>query len=136
METFPPLFRQNLKRPDFLVLLESIGMIAVDVKNHDPQPDGSFTLGHEDLAKALAFERVFRIPVWYAYRVDMLLDDVWYWIGALKVLEVAKKCTGKEGAYLKIARNNYEEVRSGSDIGKVFMQRLKGFRNIKMGKSD
>lgn len=133
-ETFPPLFRQNLKRPDFLVLLESIGMIAVDVKNHDPQPDGAFTINAEELAKALAFERVFRIPVWYAYRESILLDDVWYWISALKCLEVAKECSGRGGKYLKIARDDFEKVCTGSDIGKLFMQRLRSLGNIKSGR--
>ena len=33
-ESFAPLFKGNLKRPDFLVLLEAVGMIAVDVKNN------------------------------------------------------------------------------------------------------
>jgi hypothetical protein len=32
--TFSTLFKGNVKRPDFLLLLESIGMLAVDVKNY------------------------------------------------------------------------------------------------------
>lgn len=33
-ETFSSLFKGKVKRPDFLVLLESIGLIAIDVKNY------------------------------------------------------------------------------------------------------
>ena len=32
-DTFAPLFGTAVKRPDFLLLLESIGLIAIDVKN-------------------------------------------------------------------------------------------------------
>ena len=32
-DTFSSLFVNNVKRPDFLVLIDSIGLIAVDVKS-------------------------------------------------------------------------------------------------------
>ena len=48
---FAPAFRGNLKRPDFLVLLESVGMIAVDAKNRRRydwvHTEGVFTLPYE-----------------------------------------------------------------------------------------
>ncbi len=67
-DTFAPLFGTAVKRPDFLLLLESIGLIAIDVKNRNRYKKTCYSLPYEDeLRRAVAFERLFRIPVWYAY---------------------------------------------------------------------
>ena len=88
-ETFAPLFRDCVKRPDFLVLLESIGLIAVDAKNYTLSR-GEYTLRlEEEVRSVLAFERLFRIPMWYAY-LSQENNQTWYWISALRSMEVGE----------------------------------------------
>lgn len=132
-DTFANLFKGSLKRPDFLVLLESIGMIAVDVKNYI-QFNGEYSLPLEsELKRVLTFERLFRIPVWYAYFGEQ--DDgsqVWYWISALKALEVGQvKKNSKTGdEFLSIKLAHFERIEKGEDLGKLYTHRLPSLKKI------
>jgi hypothetical protein len=113
-DTFSDLFKGNVKRPDFLVLLESIGLIAVDAKNYTLTAAGEYTLPLEtELKRVLAFERLFRIPVWYAYMgKDPETAPAWYWISALKALEVGhvRKNSVKDEDYLAIKLEHFERI--------------------------
>lgn len=127
-DTFPDLFKGNVKRPDFLVLLESIGLIAVDAKNYTLTAAGEYTLPLEtELKRVLAFERLFRIPVWYAYMgKDSETTSVWYWISALKALEVGhvRKNRKKDEDYLAIKLEHFERIEKNEDLGKLYTHRL------------
>lgn len=87
-DTFAPLFGTAVKRPDFLMLLESIGLIAIDVKNYvqfKHANQACYSLPYEsELKRAVAFERLFRIPVWYAYFNRQDAGRSFHWISALK----------------------------------------------------
>jgi len=123
-DTFPDLFKGNVKRPDFLVLLESIGLIAVDAKNYTLSATGEYTLPLEtELKRVLAFERLFRIPVWYAY---MGTAAEWYWISALKALEVGHVRTNREKGenFLAIKLEHFERIEKNEDLGKLYTHRL------------
>lgn len=125
-ESFPTLFKNSVKRPDFLVLIDSIGLIAVDVKNYNPYKDKYYGLPYEaELKKTLSFERMFRIPVWYAYSHE----DSWLWISALKAVEVGKILKNKEKKeeFLSICITDFTEVKTNNDIGKLWEQRLPCF---------
>lgn len=122
-ESFPKLFTNQVKRPDFLLLIDSIGLIAVDIKNYNIFKDTHLGLNYEsELKKTLAFERLFRLPVWYAYKNN----DEWLWISALKAIEVGEvkinKETNKE--FLSLNINNFTIVKSNSDMGKLWEQRV------------
>lgn len=125
-ETFAPLFKGFLKRPDFLVLFDSIGLIAVDAKNHTRWKGGYYTLPFEsELRRVIMFERLFRIPVWYAYRHEEKSKIVWYWISALKAIEVGKVCeSDKTGEFLEIKLEHFEKIETNADLGKLYTQRL------------
>ena len=131
-ERFAPLFSGNLKRPDFLVLLESIGMIAVDVKSCTLTRQ-EYTLPFEDeFRRAITFERLFRLPVWYAYW-NLGLGFA-HWISALKAIEVGVRRTNAKDKKGFIAINlcHFEMIRSNSDIGKLYTHRLRDLSNIKI----
>lgn len=130
-ETFTPLFKGVLKRPDFLVLIDSIGLIAVDAKNLS-RWKGGYTLSLEsELRKVITFERLFRIPVWYAYRHEERGKIVWYWISALKAIEVGKVCeSDKTGEFLEIKVEHFERIETNADLGKLYTQRLPGLGKI------
>lgn len=133
LDTFAPLFVGNLKRPDFLVLLESVGLIAVDAKNCTRSPDGRFTLQYEEeLRRVVTFERIFRIPVWYAYRAEESGRVVWYWISALRAIEVGELrvngATGKQFVAIKL--QHFERIEANADLGKLYTHRLPGLGKI------
>lgn len=95
-DTFSSLFVNNVKRPDFLVLIDSIGLIAVDVKSrkklieykNNGKSEGRFTLNeNEDTQKLLAFERRFRIPVWIVFCLETGGIEVWHWISLSEIVE-------------------------------------------------
>lgn len=124
-DTFSPLFGTSVKRPDFLLLLESIGLIAVDAKNYTLSK-GVFTLPKElEWRRSMTFERLFRIPIWYAYMADD--KKSWYWISALKAIEVGEvrknKKTGEE--FLAIKLEQFEVITTNEDLGKLYTHRLK-----------
>ncbi len=131
-EVFSRIFHGNVKRPDFLVLLESIGLIAVDAKNRSLDR-GEFTLPLEaELKRVLTFERLFRIPVWYAYLHEEGGTSVWYWISALRALEVGQvrkeKRSGEEFVAIKL--EHFERVEKNEDLGKLYTHRLPSLNGI------
>jgi hypothetical protein len=132
--TFANLFPDAVKRPDFLVLVESVGLIAVDAK-HYTQSGGVFTLELEsELTRVLTFERLFRIPVWYAYKDKNKTtgETVWYWISALKALEVGKKRENKDNntTFLAIKIEHFSALRCGEDMGLLYTQRHKSLKPL------
>ncbi len=132
---FAPLFQGNLKRPDFLVLLESIGMIAVDVKAYT-LTRGEYTLPYEtEFRLAMTFERVFRLPVWYAYWNEEMGGA--HWISALKAVEVGdlRENRKEKKAFFAINLKHFEWIETNMDFGKLYTQRLPSLGKIKAMKS-
>ena len=112
-----------------MVLFESIGLLAVDVKNYTQGDPRFWTLPYEkELKKVLTFERLFRLPVWYAYYID---GKKWLWISALKAVEVGKliEPEGKD-SFLSIKVEEFVEVSTNDDFGKLFGHRLPGLDRI------
>lgn len=131
-DTFSPLFTGDVKRPDFLLLFESIGLIAVDVKNYKLS-GGGYTLKLEDeLKRSLVFERLFRIPLWYAYFDDTDGVESWYWISALKAVEVGEsRSNGKtKEQFIFIKRSECEHIVEATDFAKLYTHRLPGVSKI------
>ena len=131
-KTFAKLFQYNMvKRPDFLILLDSVGLIAVDVKNKTLS-GGVFTLELEkELKNVLTFERIFRIPVWYAY-LGNKDGTLWYWISALKAIEVGEIKNDKSGdGFLRIKKEDFLEIEENEHIGRLYTQRITNLSKIK-----
>lgn len=124
-ETFATLFPGRMKRPDFLVLLESVGMIAVDAKNYCAF-DGCYSISHDDINKSLEFERIFRIPVWYAY-YNRENPSTWRWIGLLKALEYGafKVNTQTQEQFSSIRHEHFLEISGNDDLGKLYTHRIR-----------
>ncbi len=122
-ESFPKLFTNQVKRPDFLLLIDSIGLIAIDIKNYNIFKDKHLSLNYEsEFKKTLAFERLFRLPVWYVYKNN----GEWLWISALKAIEVGeiKINSGTNEKFLSLNIDDFTIVKSNSDIGKLWEQRV------------
>jgi hypothetical protein len=70
VENFPAKFRDQVKRPDFLIGLFRLGSIFVDVKGHRLYQDeqGSyFSLPVEEAEQYRMLETFMGLPVWLAY---------------------------------------------------------------------
>ncbi len=127
-KTFAHLFRKEVKRPDFLLLVDSIGLLAVDAKFCARCAGGTALPLEADFSRALMFERIFRLPVWYAYRGDDA--STWYWISALKAFQVAVR-RRPEDTYLQVELKHFVCLRSSADFGLLYTERLPGFQNIR-----
>ena len=121
--TFANVFVQSVKRPDFLVLLPSIGIIAVDAKNHQINR-GAFTIGEDELHKAIRFELITRMPFWFAFLTQNETGSTWYWLNALKAMNVGIKrqnrATGDN--FFSIDLDEFSLVLEGQDFGELFFQ--------------
>ena len=127
-ESFQPLFSNDVKRPDFLLLFESIGLIAVDAKNYKLNTGKYYTLPIEtELKRSVAFERLFRLPLWYAYYDN---DNSWYWISALKAVEVGKERGKGDGRFIAIKRDQFEHIKTADDLAKLYTHRLPSISKI------
>lgn len=127
IETQSTLFRNTVKRPDFFVLIDSIGLLAIDVKNKELSGN-VYTLQYEDEAKkALNFERHYRLPMWYVYYNEE--NCTWFWISALKANEVGelRNNTSDGKKFLALQKSDFVEVNCNEDLGKLFTQRMGSF---------
>ena len=132
-ETFSHLFHGNVKRPDFLVLIDSIGLIAVDVKNTKYFNGNAYTLPIEsELKRTLTFERLFRIPVWYAFSDNQSFDK-WYWINSLKVVEVGREYVNRstKKTFYAILLSEFIEIADNKDFGRLWTQRFESLSSVK-----
>ena len=88
IDTMPEFFRGVTKRPDFLLVVRHLGIIAIDVKEGEPYPGKDFILDEkEEVIKYLQFERVMRLPVWFVFGSQKYQYSTWYWIPLSKKVE-------------------------------------------------
>lgn len=59
-----PSHANEIKRPDFLVGILSVGLVAIDVKGRSPV-DGAIIIERAEFEGFTYFERYFGAPVWY-----------------------------------------------------------------------
>ncbi|MHC1480347.1 hypothetical protein ACYJW8_08860 [Frateuria aurantia] len=127
-ETFAHLFAGTVKRPDFFLLFDSLGLVAVDAKNISLYKEQYFALPLEDeVRRAVAFERIFRMPLWYA----LYTQECWYWISALKAIEVGKhlKNSATGQVFLSISKDDFVPISAGCDLGNLYGQRMPEYGN-------
>lgn len=88
-DSFATLFKYITKRPDYLIVLPSIALIAVDAKERKLHESyETYVLDeNDDIKKLTSFQRIFRIPVWFAFSNQGSAYRTWYWISLTEVLE-------------------------------------------------
>jgi len=115
IDSFSSAFRDVVKRPDFFILIEGKGMMAVDAKNLSLSGN-AYTLALDTgLNRTLAFENLFNVPVWYAFRES---SDLWYWIRASDVKNSSSLHTNSETGdrFLSITRSRMHLVTSKQNL--------------------
>lgn len=68
--TLPYYLKRIVKRPDFLVGILSVGMVAVDVKSRASVMKDFIIIEETEYQSFAAFERYFGLRVWYACYLD------------------------------------------------------------------
>ena len=129
IESFSKLFTNQVKSPNFLLLIDSIGLVAVNIMNYTTFKDKHLSLNYEsEFKNTLTFEKLFKLPVWYVYKNN----DQWLWINALKAIEVGEIKTNSETKeqFLSLNIDDFTIVKSNSDIGKLWEQRVKFFNKL------
>lgn len=126
IETFSPKFKYNTKRPDFLLLLPSIGTIAVDVK-HKSSWRGVFTIDKPELNKILKFSDLSLINVWYAMldSNNNTRDKAWYWISAKNVKDAGELFLSNQargGHFFSIPKNKFIKVTNRETFANILIQ--------------
>ncbi|WP_162533745.1 hypothetical protein [Colwellia sp. Arc7-D] len=113
IDTFSHVFKDQIKRPDVLLLIEGIGTIAVDVKNYS-----QFTLGiKKESSRYLEFQELFNIPVWYAYSNTEGNFDSWLWISAINADKKGKVIgNNKHLEYLKIPPEHFKKIQTKAEL--------------------
>lgn len=116
--TFSNFFRDLMKRPDFLIVLPSISIIAVDVKYYTKYRD--FIFDEKEVKNFSTFERYLRLPVWYAIAASKRFAT-WYWISNSEVLERGIRKSSKTGYFYAISPKTTKQVAPDDSIAKIFM---------------
>jgi len=124
-ELFATFFRDvEVKRPDFLILVKGLGLIAVDVKSRELRPEHeTFIIDEEDdIEKLIAFERIFRIPVWLAISNASSQYRTWYWITLSEIVEkIDKRVSSRDGREFRpIPIKMCKTIGWDDSIGKIF----------------
>lgn len=125
-ETFAHLLSGHAKRPDFIIILESLGMIAVDAKNCRLS-NGYYTLNKDEVKRALTFEMITRMPFWFLFLYESGGFASWYWISALHALEAGESRKSSNGEFLVISLSEFVRIRTHEDLGKLHHNRLRRF---------
>jgi len=127
-EAFEPLLGGLDALPDYLVLLDAVGLLAVEVHDYvqrGPEWKGSTVKIGSTIRLALAFERNVRIPYWYAFRECEDDRVVWHWISAVKAFEVGKvRTTERAGDFLSLQPHHLERVVRHVDMARLYAPRL------------
>lgn len=125
-ETMPFLFIGNIKRPDFLILLQGISFIAVDIKNIDNE----FIIDVDEINKTISFELSCKLSVWFVF-VDKKNEGTgWYWIGAHKVKNAGQRVTRYGKKVYLIQRSDCQHITTAEDMAKLYTERFSNYRDI------
>ncbi len=96
----------NAKRPDFIVLIEKLGLIFVDVKFRDWSDSGSFTINAANVNKYASLQKNFNFKVWLALSNEKVNFRKWYWVNITDIVrnyrpgKVFRNFAGRTKVYL------------------------------------
>jgi hypothetical protein len=126
-DTMPFLFKGNIKRPDFLVLLQGISFIAVDVKNFDSE----FIIEIKEIDKTISFELSCKLSVWFVFVDKQNEGNGWYWIGAHTVKNIGQIVSRHGKKMFLIRPSNCQHITTAEDMAKLYTEKFSSYRNIK-----
>lgn len=115
--TVPGSLRGRIKRPDYLVAIPHVGMVAFDVKCKSLY-EGRFLFDVDEVQRLRTFSRLFRLTVFFAC-LDPEGSDQSYWVRLDKLDSAAAfKRNGK--LVLSLALGDAHPVSMQTDFFKAF----------------
>lgn len=127
-ETFSKVFRkENVKRPDFIILIPNIGFILTDVEYKEPaRKYPEFQINVEETYKYCKIQEKYRLNIWYVFSNSKNHFNVWYWIPVSKVKEIGKD--KKYGDYFGIPIEEFIIISKNQGLNKLFAEMDKFFK--------
>ena len=126
--TFSSVFEDQLKRPDFIILIENFGFILVDVKYKKISKEyGTYSIDYNETKKFSSFQRKFNIPIWYAISNEESDYKTWLWIPVSRVLELnVEACISSKSnePFFPISMDNFIQISHNESIEKLFIKSL------------
>ena len=124
LKSFPKSFENTLRRPDFIIMLENIGMIMVEVRRRSIYPRyNTIPIDTEDLKKYIRFQSKFNIPIWYAVSNEQLNYKTWFWIPMSKIAELETPMLHSSKSkqnFIPISLDKFSRIEYNEHIGKIF----------------
>ena len=109
VESYSSAFSENqAKRPDFLVLIKYIGLIAVDVKARTIDEDyQNVFIEEKEVLQLRSFQEISCIPTWIVImQINATIKNLWYWVNIMDLQKnhVSKnhKTIKKKGYFIPI----------------------------------
>ena len=126
VNTFSSVFKDKLKRPDFMVLLPNFGFIFVDTKYKKISQDyGTYPIDTEETKKYSSLQRKFNLQVWYALSNEQLGYKTWLWIPVSKVIEsgIETKISNKSNeGFFPIPAQDFIQISDNDSIDRLFVK--------------
>jgi len=128
-DTFSSVFKDKLKRPDFMVLLPNFGFIFVDIKNRRIKSEyGTFCIDSNETQKFSSLQRKFNLQIWYVLSNEDYNYQTWFWIPVSKVLEsgIKTKESSKSGEdFFPIPTKEFIQISHNDSIDRLFIKSSK-----------
>lgn len=127
-ETFSSVFKDSLKRPDFMILLPHFGFIFVDVKDKKINKEfGTYCIDVEETKRFSSFQRKFNSQIWYVLSNEDFNYKTWLWIPVSKVLEFEKETRTSSKSnedFFPIKSEEFIQVAEDDSISRIFIKNL------------
>ena len=124
IDTFSSVFKDKLKRPDFMVLLPNFGFIFVDVKNKEIQKEyGNFCIDFNETQKFSKLQRKFNLQIWYVLSNENYNYQTWFWIPVSKVLEsdiIPLTSSKSKEEFFPVPIEEFTQLSGNDHINKLF----------------
>ncbi|MGV8151573.1 MAG: hypothetical protein ACP5OG_00690 [Candidatus Nanoarchaeia archaeon] len=128
IDTFSSVFKDTMKRPDFMILLENFGFILADVKNKRIRKEyGTYIIDANETKKYSSLQRKFNLQIWYVLSNEDFGYKTWLWIPTSKVLEyeLKKQTSNKSGEdFFPIPAEEFIQISDKDSIDKLFVRNL------------
>ena len=113
--------KENLKRPDFMVLIPNFGSILVDVKYKTKNNFGTITLNEKEIEKFINFNKNFGVHIWFAVSNEESNFSSWHWISANELDEIELKTnTSTKERFYPVPVQKFYQISGSEGLEKLF----------------
>ena len=129
LDTYSKGFKdQFLKRPDFMIFIEDLGFICVDVKYKKPfRKYDEVPIDFKEMMRYVSLSR-FNLHVWYVFSNEEYKYKTWFWIPVSKALQYTMEKTFKSKKsgerYVSVPLSEFYQIAEKDSISKLFADHL------------